>query len=61
MVAIKPRRSPAKSRIFEPAPEVKVFCFFSSEKKILLLFRKEARRLYSLCFVLVRVSWFTGA
>jgi hypothetical protein len=26
---------PAKSRIFEPAHEVKVFWFFSSEKNIL--------------------------
>jgi hypothetical protein len=26
---------PAKSRIYPWAPEAKVFCFFSSEKKIL--------------------------
>jgi len=43
---------PAKSRIFEPAPDVKVFCFFSSEKKILLLSsEKEAKNINPLfCF-----------
>jgi hypothetical protein len=41
--------SPAKSRIFKPAQDVKVFCFFSSEKKILLLSsEKEAKRLLRL-------------
>jgi hypothetical protein len=41
---------PAKSRIFEPAQEVKVFCFFSSEKKKESSFseEKEAKRLYFL-------------
>jgi len=35
---------PAKSRILEPAPEAKVFWFFSSEKNKTLLFLKKKKQ-----------------
>jgi hypothetical protein len=40
---------PAKSRICEPVQEIKVFCFFSSEKKILLFLKKKKQKDFCLC------------
>jgi hypothetical protein len=39
-----PRPSPAKSRIFERVPDIKVFWFFSSEKNKNLLFLKKNKQ-----------------
>jgi len=38
------RNYPAKSRIYPRPPEVKVFCFFSSEKKNLLFLKKKKQK-----------------
>jgi len=44
-----PPPSPAKSRIYQPAQDIKVFCFFSSEKKILLFLKKKKQKDFCFC------------
>jgi hypothetical protein len=55
------RPSPAKSRILQPAPEVKVLCFFLSGKKTLLFLKKKKQKdFYSCAGFHVRLACFCG-